>query len=271
MPRSFSFVPFTFEPIGVVRSPFKEKMQAPRQAAAKGGDVQGTIELFVGHGFEDALADIQTWDHLWVIYVFHEAEGWKPKVLPPRSTAKRGVFATRSPHRPNPIGMTVVKLLGVEGLVLHVRGLDMLDGTPVLDIKPYVAYADARPKASRGWLGEKEDVAPWEVRWSDEARAQAEWLRERHGIDLVAPVEQVLALGPQPHAYRRIRRDARGFRLAYKEWRLRFTVEGRTIVVTRIATGYRARELAISDEPSVWVHRDFVERFGDVESREADG
>jgi tRNA-Thr(GGU) m(6)t(6)A37 methyltransferase TsaA len=263
--RTFSFVRFTFEAIGIVRSPFTEKMQAPRQAAAKGGDVEGTIELFIGLGFEDALESIETWSHLWILYAFHQARGWKPKVLPPRSATKRGVFATRSPHRPNPIGMTVVKLLGVDGLVLRVRGLDMLDGTPVLDIKPYVSYADARPRASKGWLDEDEDAQPWNVCWSERARGQAEWLRERHSIDLIAPVAKVLALGPQPHAYRRIRREGEGFRLAYKEWRLRFEVEGRSILITEITTGYRPRELALSDDEQVWIHRAFVERFGGLE------
>jgi tRNA-Thr(GGU) m(6)t(6)A37 methyltransferase TsaA len=252
-------VRFTFEPIGVVRSPFKEKMEAPRQPQ----DAEGTIELLPGKNFEDALDGIEAWDHLWVLFVFDRAEGWRPKVLPPRSAERRGVFATRSPHRPNPIGMSVVRLLGVDGLTLRVRGLDMLDGTPVLDIKPYVPYADAHPDAKSGWLGPSDPKGAWEVTWSGEARVQADWLREHHGVDLVTPVNQVLALGPQPHAYRRIRKDSRGLRLAYKEWRVRFVTRAeREIVVQRIASGYRPKELATSEGDTIAMHRAFVERFG---------
>src|SRR4029453_6688659 len=108
---------------GVVRSPFVERRQAPRQSAAA-REVRGTIELFPGLGFEHALADIERWSHLWVIFWFHLNEGWKPKVLPPRSQRRRGLFATRSPHRPNPLGLSAVKLEGVSGLTLEVSALD---------------------------------------------------------------------------------------------------------------------------------------------------
>src|SRR5262245_42053141 len=132
----------TLTPIGVVHSPFVERRQAPRQSAAARA-VRGTIELFPGKGFEHELSDIESWSHVWVIFWFHLNEGWKPKVLPPRSRRRRGVFATRSPHRPNPIGLSVVKLEAVSGLTLEVSALDILDGTPVLDLKPYIPYADA--------------------------------------------------------------------------------------------------------------------------------
>src|SRR6266851_5725324 len=124
-------------PIGFLRSPFGERVNAPRQPyAAKG--VRGTIELLADRNFEHALSDLEAWDHIWVIFWFHLNESWRPKVLPPRSNKRRGVFSTRSAHRPNPIGLSVVELESIEGLTLHVRNLDILDGTPVLDIKPYV-------------------------------------------------------------------------------------------------------------------------------------
>src|SRR6202042_3087805 len=110
-------------------------------------EAEGTIVLEAGRDFEHALSDFAEWDYLWVLYWFHLNDGWRPKVLPPRSKVRRGVFSTRSPHRPSPIGMSVVKLVRVEGLTVHVRGVDMIDGTPVLDIKPYVPSADAIPDA----------------------------------------------------------------------------------------------------------------------------
>ena len=137
-----------FEPIGVVHSPFREKREAPRQGTAN-GSAEGTIELFSSSGMEHAVCDLEGFERLFLLFHFHEAKHFRPKVQPPRSSVRRGVLATRSPHRPNPIGLTVVRLWRVEGLRLHVGDLDVIDGTPVLDIKPYVPYADAFPDAPR--------------------------------------------------------------------------------------------------------------------------
>jgi tRNA-Thr(GGU) m(6)t(6)A37 methyltransferase TsaA len=247
----------TLRPIGVIHTPFVDKVSAPRQTYAA-PDAEGTIVLEPGRGLEDALDDLGSWEYLWVLYWFHLNEGWRPKVLPPRSKVKRGVLATRSPHRPSPIGMSVVKLLRVEGLTVHVRGVDMIDGTPVLDLKPYVASADSLPDAGTGWLGAPDPVAPFEVVWADRARDEAAWLKEVHGVDLVTPVERTLALGPEPHAYRRIRKEADGgLRLAVKDWRVRFVAEeGRRVRVLGIETGYRVAELG---KEGLGVHREFVE------------
>jgi tRNA (adenine37-N6)-methyltransferase len=255
-------VQYLFEPIGVVRSPFLERVEAPRQAAA-GRGVQGTIELFAGHGFEDALKGLDGWEYAWVIFVFHknveEGRGWKPKVQPPRAEAKMGVFATRSPHRPNPIGMSVVKIERVKGLRIEVCDLDLLDGTPVLDLKPYVAYADAHPDAKSGWLEVQDPRPAWKVAFSPGASVQLGWLKER-GVDLSASIMSVLTLGPTPHAYRRIRKHGAGMRLALKEWRVDFAVEKERIVVRGLRSGYRARQLA--SDPALTVHRDFEAQFG---------
>jgi tRNA-Thr(GGU) m(6)t(6)A37 methyltransferase TsaA len=249
-------------PIGFVRSPFLERVSAPRQPCAAKG-VRGTIELLADRNFEHALSDLEAWDHIWVIFWFHLNESWRPKVLPPRSNKRRGVFSTRSPHRPNPIGLSVVELESIEGLTLHVRNVDMIDGTPVLDIKPYVPVADAVPSANAGWLEQSDPEPGFEVVWAPLAEEQTRWLYDEHGVELVERVTKVLSLGPEPHPYRRIKRLSEGFCLAVKDWRVYFRVEGRTIVVGAIATGYRARELAESSEQAVVMHRAFVARFGD--------
>jgi tRNA (adenine37-N6)-methyltransferase len=257
-------VQYLFEPIGVVRSPLVERAQAPRQPGVGGQEsrADGRIELYPGRGFEDALSGLDAWEYAWVLFVFHlnveQGRGWKPRVQPPRAEAKVGVFATRSPHRPNPIGMSAVRIDRVEGLVVRVRGLDLLDGTPVLDLKPYVPYADAHPDARSGWLQPADPRPAWEVTFTDAATEQLAWLRER-GVDLRAGIETALALGPQPHAYRRIRRHAGGMRLALKEWRVDFAVEDRRLVVRGLATGYRAKELAT--EAGLETHREFAKRF----------
>ena len=136
----------TLTPIGVVHSPFSERMRAPRQPRAALG-VEGTIELYSASGIEHALEDIDSFRYIWVLFWFHKNHGFRPKVLPPRSHVRRGVFATRSPYRPNPIGLSVVELVAVEARTLRVKNLDILDGTPVLDLKPYVPYTDAIPDA----------------------------------------------------------------------------------------------------------------------------
>jgi len=245
-------------PIGFVRSPFRERAEAPRQASAA-RDARGTIELLPGRDFEHALADLELWPYLWVIFWFHLNEGWRPKVLPPRSAKKRGVFATRAPYRPNPLGLSVVKLEKVDGLVLHVSALDMLDATPVLDLKPYVPYADALTDAQGGWLETGLDPQPgFEVDIAERAAHELAYLRESWNIELEASIRRVLALGPQQHAYRRIRRVGDEFVLAVKDFRARFTVDGRRIVVHAITSGYRPRELATNSAAELDAHRAFV-------------
>ena len=243
-------------------TPFPDRVSAPRQTYAA-RDVPGTVVLVPGRDFEHALADVASWEYLWVLYWFHLNTGWRPKVLPPRSKVRRGVFGTRSPHRPCPIGLSVVRLERVVGLTLHVRGVDMVDASPVLDLKPYVAAADAIPDAGAGWLATADPIAPFAVSWAPLAEEQLSWLAGS-GVDLRAAIEAKLSLGPEPHPYRRIRKDGAGFRLALKEWRVGFRVDGeRCIVVDRIDTGYRSRQLLEAGPASLDLHRAFAARFGD--------
>jgi len=257
----------TLTPIGVVHSPFTEKMQAPRQPNTPQA-ADGTVELTSGHDFEHALEDLDTFRYIWLLFWFDQSEGWRPKVLPPRSTSgRKGVFATRSPHRPNAIGLSAVRLERIDGLTLHVRDVDMLDGTPVLDIKPYVAYTDAIAAARGGWLeseargraGAADPVAPFEVEWDDTAAEEAAWVEARTSLALRARATSTLALGPEPQPYRRIRRDGAGFVLAVKDWRVRFSVEGRCVRVHEVRSGYRDAQLAraSSDGGDLGVHREF--------------
>lgn len=149
---------FTYRPIGHLRSPYSSRIDAPHQSTVVKGTETGdlataTLELEDWLD-EKAVQDLSGFDRLWLIFVFHLNDGWKTSVKPPRGGPKRGVLATRSPHRPNSIGLSAVELVRVEGKTLHLRGVDLLDGTPVLDIKPYVPYADAFPDAKAGWIDE---------------------------------------------------------------------------------------------------------------------
>lgn len=258
--------PLAIEPIGVLRTPWRELAEVPRQARL--ASVRARIELFPGRGFEDAIADLEGWDYVWVLTWMHRAVGWRPKVQPPRSERKRGVFATRAPHRPNPIGLSAMRIASISGLVIEVEECDAVDGTPVLDLKPYVPWSDAIPDAKTGWLLPPEGALPggerpadprptWPVDISPEAREQLAWLRER-GVDLEERLVYALSLGPQPHAYRRIAQDAEGWRIAVKEWFARFEVVGERIVVSAITSGVRPRNL----DRAKPIHRELIARFG---------
>ena len=268
------FKELKLRPIGIVRSDLKSKAEAARQPAAATG-TGARIELHPGQHFEHALEDLDGWERIWVLFWFHLNESWRPKVLPPRSaTGRKGVFATRSPHRPNPLGLSVVRLERIDGLTLHVRDVDLLDGTPVLDIKPYVPYTDAYPDSAMGWLHDEvvagplpasgvtppDPIAAYAVNFDALAAEQAAWIEARTGLELRARITATLMLGPQPHAYRRIRRQGPDYRLKVKEWRVQFSLHERAVRVLSIASGYRPAEIAKSagtGEDPLAVHRDF--------------
>ena len=144
---------FSFNAIGFVRSPYENTKQVPKGLGAR-HEAEGTIEILPE--FEQGLMDIEGFSHLMVLWVFNRSEGYELTGTPPSDNRPHGVFATRSPRRPNPIGLTTVELLGREGRRLCVRGIDMLDGTPVLDVKPYLSSVPSE-KLRRGWLAEAEE------------------------------------------------------------------------------------------------------------------
>lgn len=143
---------FTMRPIGYIRSPYKDAEEIPKGLGAR-HETDGVLEILPE--FEPGLTDVEGFSHLFVIWAFHRTEGFALVGTPPSDDRPHGVFATRSPKRPNPIGLTVVELSRREGPRLHVRGIDMLDGTPILDIKPYLSSIPAE-LLRRGWLAEAE-------------------------------------------------------------------------------------------------------------------
>ncbi|MEN9704593.1 MAG: hypothetical protein RLZZ393_472 [Pseudomonadota bacterium] len=260
MPTDMHSATLTLEPIGVLRCAQQAKVDAPRQPAAAEG-LGGVISLLPKRNFEHALEDLAGWKRIWVIFWFHHNTGWRPKVLPPRSdSGRKGLFATRSPHRPNPLGLSVLRLDHIDGLDLHVRDVDLLDGTPVFDIKPYVPYTDAFPDAGSGWLAT--DPRPdHTVRFCAEAEAQLALIAAGTAFPLRERIATALALGPVPNPYRRIKKLQDGLsRLAVQDWRILFTTEGRDIHVQRILSGYKPAQLADGlDDPAgtLALHRAF--------------
>ena len=138
-----------YEPIGVIHSPFKTRQDMPIQPSG-GKNIEAVAIL--RPELEEALSDVDGFSHVYLIYHMHKSRGYSPKVVPFLDTERRGLFATRAPRRPNPIGISVVRVERVEGNKIHFRDVDMLDGTPLLDIKPCVREFDSRQKMRTGWL-----------------------------------------------------------------------------------------------------------------------
>jgi len=142
---------FTMKPIGVIHSPFTDKTQTPIQAARS--QAVGRVEVFPK--FADGLQDLEGFSHIFLLYAFHQSDGYALRVKPFLDDTLRGLFATRYPCRPNPIGLSVVRLLARRGNVLEIEGVDVFDGTPLLDIKPYVPEFDVRTDVKTGWYAQR--------------------------------------------------------------------------------------------------------------------
>ena len=184
----------TIEPIGFIKTPFKQKFGIPRQAhLAK--SVKATIELVAPFNHPDCLKGVETFSHLWLTFAFHKNEGWSQLVRPPRlgGNLKMGVFATRSPFRPNGLGQSVVKLEKIEKGKLIVSGVDLLDETPIYDIKPYIHFTDSFPESDLGWINETEDIPNVEVKFDSKLDSFLEKHEELRNI-----LEEILAQDPRP-------------------------------------------------------------------------
>lgn len=163
-PRHLRRLPFTLDarpvvlrPIGVVRSTYRMREEAPRQPVV--GEAR-RASILLRPGMQNTLKDLAGFERIWVLFAFHHSRGWKPQVVPPRDRVKRGVFATRAPDRPNPLGLSCVRLESVFGCRIDIVGHDLLDGTPVLDLKPYIPGYDAFPDAVAGWVDRLETPGP---------------------------------------------------------------------------------------------------------------
>ena len=219
------------EPIAHIRSDFATKFGVPRQAGLV-EELRAAVVFESPYRVPEALRGIEGFSHLWLIWEFSQArrEGWSPTVRPPRlgGNQRVGVFATRSPFRPNPIGLSCVGLVGVEldtaqGPLLHVSGADLVDGTPILDIKPYLPYADCRPRAAGGFAG----AAPAEALAVDFPPA----LLDRVPAGRRTALLGVLAQDPRP-PYQEDPRRVYGFGFAGLE--VRFTVRDGVLTVTDV-------------------------------------
>lgn len=195
---------FEFSAIGHVQTPFHDKFGIPRQPGLA-NPAKGIIKLLPDPDLLTAIRSMEEFSHLWIVFVFHEHGGknWKPSIRPPRLGGNRkvGVLASRSPHRPNPIGMSAVKIEKIDfdakgGPEIHVHGVDLLDGTPVLDIKPYIPYADSIPEANAGWASDP--IERTEVVFSDDDNAEITKRDPKNENNLRNLIISILELDPRP-------------------------------------------------------------------------
>lgn len=258
---------YTFTAIGHIESAACARYDAPRQGVlAEAHDA--LLRLQPGCNFEQAVNDLQGVERVWLLYVFHLNKGWKPRVNVPRHRSEKvGVFATRAPYRPNPIGLSCVRLLSVEGLTLRLAECDLLDGTPVLDIKPYLPYADAFPDAATGWVPEFE--ALYDIDISPRASGQMDWLLREGKLKLLPFITLQLESNPVKGKRKRIKPDPGGlaarFVLARRTWRIGFHVnhDTRSVQVLEVFSCYSAADLRSGDDPhdDKALHRRFIEHF----------
>ena len=214
------------KPIATIRTPFPTKFGIPRQSGIL-DMLESRIVFEKEYRVKDALRGLEDFSHVWLIWVFSEAvrEEWSPTVRPPRlgGNTRMGVFATRSPFRPNPIGLSCVRLLRIEGNELVVAGADLMDGTPILDIKPYLPFADAKPDASGGFAEPLREYA-LQVEFP-------EALLSKVPPQYRAPLREILAQDPRP-AYQQDPTRVYGFSFADLE--IRFTVRDGILTVVAV-------------------------------------
>ncbi|QBH95672.1 tRNA (N6-threonylcarbamoyladenosine(37)-N6)-methyltransferase TrmO [Limnobaculum zhutongyuii] len=226
------------EPIGVIRSPYKEKFAVPRQPGLV-QDGGGELLLLPPYNQPEAVRGLEQFSHIWLLFVFHQTQdgGWRPTVRPPRlgGNARMGVFATRSTFRPNPIGMSLIELKGIrqEGadIILQLGSLDLVDGTPVVDIKPYLPFAESIPDAQAGFAQLAPDAS---MPVSFAAEAERVLQKESRALPhLRRFITQVLAQDPRP-AYRKNEPQIREFAVHLMEFNVRWRVENGQATVIAI-------------------------------------
>lgn len=228
---------YNFTSIGTISSCYKEKFGIPRQPGLVNNI--STIEIDSAYSHDEAFRELETFSHIWVIFIFHGIDNkkWKPTVRPPRlgGNQRVGVFATRSMFRPNPVGLSVVELSGIERIgdkiVLTVIGGDFLDTTPVIDIKPYIPYVDSVDRSKAGYALEKPGIK-FEVIFTVQARKEIK-LAEKKYAGLGNIIIEILQLDPRP-AYKQLATNTNSFAIKLYDYDMKWYVDEQKIIVTSL-------------------------------------
>jgi tRNA (adenine37-N6)-methyltransferase len=237
---------FNFESIGVLNSPYQQRFGIPHQSGVSQG-LNAVIKLNPAADFKTALKGLETFSHIWIIFVFHSHGGkkWKPSIRPPRlgGNKKVGVFASRSPHRPNPIGISAVKLERIDfeaqdGPELHVSEVDLMDGTPVLDIKPYIPLADKIDSANSGWANIP--ITKYTIKVSDKAENKFTEYDPTNLIGLKRMALGIIELDPRPASQKRkipvidLSNNGRRFGIDVLEFDVKYEILNQGFLITDI-------------------------------------
>lgn len=251
-------------PIGFFHGPRYAKASVPRQGSLsqQKGYIQFSIERFDS---VSALQGLERMSHCWILFSLHEARSpAKPLVRPPRKPETQvGVWATRSPYRPNGLGLTLARIEKVEGKKLFLSEVDLLDQTPVFDIKPYVAESDRpRKPIQMGWIEEIED---WTYQLSSKAKKKAFWLFENGLVEILDVFESQFGTTPLQDKRKRVSKEKDFWILSYRTWRIQFQIDKkqRESKITDIFSGYAERDLLEDQDPykDKNLHRNFLKTF----------
>lgn len=250
----------TLKPIGVFESAQIEPYHAGRQPDELG--LFGKIKLHSGENFEQALQDIEGCSHLWIIFGFHLNENWKPLVQTPRSNKKIGVFATRAPYRPNPLGLSLVELINVSGLTLEIGPNDILNNTPIYDIKPYHPEFDIAENAKIDWL-ETSTFKKNIISFSPFAESQLEFLEQQSLKEIRPFIIRQLEFDATNKSKKRVEEHPPYWILAYRTWRIDFTIAEDSIGILSIRSCYSDQELMDFEDKysDKKIHRLFNKEF----------
>ncbi|MBU1108016.1 MAG: tRNA (N6-threonylcarbamoyladenosine(37)-N6)-methyltransferase TrmO [Candidatus Riflebacteria bacterium] len=253
-----------FTPIGFFICDRDYHQEQPMQGVFS--EVEGYIELVKGFNYEQGLKDLDGFEYIWVLFVFHHNSNWKPLTNPPYSDGKgkKGVFATRSPYRPNPVGMSCVRLDRVSANRVYISGSDLLNKTPVIDIKPYIADYDSFPKARRGWLDNViKDV--FAIVYEGIAASKIAYLK-RHRVDLHGVIASQLQHNPHDQTRNKFVKTQEGLLLRFKSWRVIFEIGTEAVVVKDIRSGYDNFENLLGNDNAedMKVHQLFRRHFKQI-------
>lgn len=276
--ENFNFKPIAFFNCNATH-PYERRRQSVAQSqitykdknsGSKSALEKASIRFLPGLNFEQALQGLQGIDRIWLIFILHQNTGWKPMVRPPGYEQKKGVFATRAPYRPNPIGLSAVDLQEVRDLELIVSNFDLLDGTPILDIKPYLPYCDSFPDSKIGWR--KNPPIPIPIQFTTMAQKKLDWLESQGLTQLRGFLYEQLQYNPLDNRHQRVRclNAENLFEIAYQVWRVQFSLHTdselsniQAITVQKIYSAYNSDEINSPEDPhgDKNLHRGFIEFF----------
>ena len=224
-----------------MRSGLVAKFAARYQPDHDQSTTHNYIELINDEKIIRATRDLEG---VWIIWWFDKNPNWRPLVRPPRGDGKRkGVFSTRAPYRPNPIGITATTLKGIDGHMIHVGDVDLIDGTTILDIKPYLPVADSFPESKIGWLQHIEEATQlppsFHIKIEDRAQQKLDWLKDNFQVDFLPRASEMLSRDPSPHRTRRVVKIKENqFRMGCGAWRLFFHINNNFVVIDDVDKGY---------------------------------